>query len=224
MDNHEADLIFIVPGDEFMGLYCTLRRVNETDLRRLREAPEEVSTFLYGEQVPLETVREPGLKGFILRLLGFTTQQVSATEADDESTNRWLQLVQDGEVLGIEKAWHGLHFLFTGTADEGPEPGCFLMYGGEAIGNEDVGPAQVLRPDQVSQFAAFLAELSHDELARRYNPTRMTELDIYPAVIWLRPTPPGESEFDYLFETFEELKDFVTAASTRGDSLIVSIC
>ena len=206
-----------------MGMTCTLRRVNETDLRRLREAPEEVSKFLYGEGLPLETVHEPGLLGFIDRLLGITVQQVSATAAAGESANQPLQQNQDSDELNIEKAWHGLHFLFTGTVDEGQEPGCFLLCGGEEIGDEDVGPARVLRPDQVSQFAAFLAELSHDELARRYNPTRMTALDIYPAVIWTRPTSPGESEFDYLFHAFEDLKDFVTATSTRGDSLIVSI-
>ena len=27
--------------------------------------------------------------------------------------------------IDIDKAWHGLHFLFTGAAEEGPEPGCF---------------------------------------------------------------------------------------------------
>lgn len=198
-----------------MGVTCTLRRVNETDLRRLREAPEQVFTFLYGEPVPLETVQEPGLAGFVLRLLGIKVQQVSATAVADEPTN-------DDEI-DIDKAWHGLHFLFTGTAGERDEPGCFLLHGGEEIGNEDVGPARVLRPDQVSQFAAFLAELSHDELARRYNPTRMTALEIYPEVIWTRPATAGESAFDYLLAAFEDLRNFVTVTSTRGDRLIVSI-
>ena len=206
-----------------MGMTCTLRRVNEADLRRLRDAPEQVFTFLYGQPVPLETVREPGLVGFIMRLLGIKVQQVSATAAADKSADRPLQQVQDSDEIEIDKAWHGLHFLFTGTAWEGDEPACFLLCGGEEIGNEDVGPARVLRPDQVSQFATFLAGLSHEELARRYDPTRMTALEIYPEVIWSRPAAPGESAFDYLLEAFEDLRNFVTATSTRGDSLIVSI-
>lgn len=202
-----------------MSMTCTLRRVNETDLRRLREAPEQVSTFVFGELPPLETVREPGLGGFIMRLFGIA-QQVSATEAWDNSAN---QQAQDDDRMELDKMWHGLHFLFTGTAEEGPEPACFLLSGGEEIGNEDVGPARVLSPDQVSQFAAFLVELSHDELARRYDPARMATLEIYPDVIWTRPAAPGESAFDSLFEAFEELRDFVTATSTRGYYLIVSI-
>ena len=206
-----------------MGMTCTLSRVNETDLHRLREAPEQVSTFLYGELPPLETVREPGLGGFIMRLLGITTQQVSRTEAADESANHLVQQVQEDDQIDIDKAWNGLHFLFTGTAGEGPEPECFLLSGGEEIGDERVGPARVLSPDQVSQFASFLVELSRDELARRYDPARMTALEIYPDVIWTRPAAAGESAFDYLFEAFEELRDFVTATSTRGDYLIVSV-
>ncbi|HEU4837668.1 MAG TPA: YfbM family protein [Pyrinomonadaceae bacterium] len=194
---------------------CTLKRVNETDLRRLREAPEQVFTFLFGDLPPLETVREPGVGGFIMRLLGFTTQQVSATAAADESAQ-----IEDGEAIDIDKAWNGLHFLFTGTAEGGEEPASFLLCGGEEIGNEDVGPARVLRPDQVSQFAAFLAELSDEELRRRYDPTRMTALDVYPD-IWTRG--PGEAAFDYLLDAFNELRDFVSATSARGDSMIVSI-
>lgn len=197
-----------------MGMTCTLRRVNETDLRRLRETPEQVRTFIHGEPVPLETVREPGLTGFVLRLLGVTTQRVSET-AIDESAN---ELINDDE-LDLDKVWDRLHFLLTGTFDDGPEPACFLVAGGEEIGNEDVGTARVLRPDQVSQFATFLAELSDDELARRYNPTRMTALGIYSK----RRPAPGEEEFEILLEAFKDLRDFVTATSARGDSLIVSI-
>lgn len=207
-----------------MGMYCTLSRVNETDLRRLREAPEEVSTFLYGEPPELETVREPGLRGLIMRLLGVSTQQVSATATADKSGSCRVQQIQGDDQIDIEKAWNALHFLFTGTAEEGEEPGCFLLRGGEEIGNEDVGPARALSPEQVSQFAAFLVELSRDELARRYNPARMTALEIYPDVIWTRPAALDGTEFNYLFETFEELRDFVIATSARGDYLIVSIC
>jgi hypothetical protein len=181
----------------------------------LRERPDEVFKFLYPESLPLETVRVPGLVGFIERLLGVTTQQVSATSASDEQ-------IQDDDRLELDD-WHGLHFLFTGTAWEGQEPACFLLCGGDEIGEEDVGRARALRPVQVSQFASFLAELSHEELARRYNPTRMTALEISPKAIWTRPAAPGESGFDYLCAAFEELRDFVTATADRGDSLIVSV-
>jgi hypothetical protein len=206
-----------------MGMTCTLSRVNETDLLRLRETPEQVSTFLYGEPPQLETVREPGLLGLFMRLFGITDQQVRATATADKPGNSTVQQIQEDDQIDIDKAWHGLHFLFTGTAWKGDEPGCFLLCGGEEIGDEDVGPARALSPDHVSQFATFLVELSHDELARRYSPPRMTALEIYPDVIWTRPAAPGESAFDYLFEAFEKLRDFVTATATKREWLIVSV-
>lgn len=196
-----------------MGMTCTLRRVNETDLRRLRETPEQVRTFIHGEPVPLETVREPGLTGFVLRLLGVTSQRVSET-AIDESAN---ELINDDE-LDLDKVWDRLHFLLTGTFDDGQEPACFLVAGGEEIGNEDVGTARIFRPDQVSQVATFLTGLSDDELARRYDPTRMTAVGIYS-----KRRHPGDKEFETLLEAFKDLRDFVTETSARGESLIVSI-
>ena len=65
--------------------------------------------------------------------------------------------------LDIDKAWHGLHFLFTGTADEGDEPACFIVRGGEPL--DDDGYARALRPDAVAGFARFVESLSRPELA-----------------------------------------------------------
>ena len=53
-----------------------------------------------------------------------------------------------GGELDLDKAWHGIHFLLTGSAWEGEEPLCYLLAGGQEVGDEDVGygPARVLRP------------------------------------------------------------------------------
>ena len=77
-----------------------------------------------------------------------------------------------------------------------------------------------LTPPSEAQLASLAAELSDEELRRRYDPTRMTALDVYPD-IWTRG--PGEAAFDYLLDAFNELRDFVSATSARGDSMIVSI-
>src|ERR1700722_3238791 len=41
--------------------------------------------------------------------------------------------------LDVDKAWHGLHFLLTGTAWEGAPPLDFIVKGGRQIGDVDVG-------------------------------------------------------------------------------------
>ena len=59
--------------------------------------------------------------------------------------------------LDLDKAWHGLQFLFTNTAWEGDEPACFLVKGGREIGDEEVGYSmpRLLDPPQVRAARVF---------------------------------------------------------------------
>ena len=45
---------------------------------------------------------------------------------------------------------------------------------------------RLLDVDQVREIDAFLQSLSRDELTRRCDARRMTELEIYPDAIWMR--------------------------------------
>lgn len=48
------------------------------------------------------------------------------------------------EEVDIDKAWHGLHYLLTGTAWEGAPPLNFLAAGGREVGEVESGTA--IRP------------------------------------------------------------------------------
>ena len=56
--------------------------------------------------------------------------------------------------VGLEKAWHALHFLFTNTADGGDPPACYLMSGGLGLSSGDTD-AHALSPQQVEEFRSF---------------------------------------------------------------------
>src|SRR5690348_12146296 len=43
------------------------------------------------------------------------------------------------DLVDVDKAWHCLHFLLTGTAWGGEPPLNFVAIGGTEIGEEDVG-------------------------------------------------------------------------------------
>jgi Domain of unknown function (DUF1877) len=77
----------------------------------------------------------------------------------------------------------------------------------------------VLRPVHVRQFAAFLSELSQDELTRRYNPEQMMKLEIYPEV-WNRG---DEEDLEYLLDAFDDLREFVRTAANAGDAIVVLV-
>src|SRR6185503_14516377 len=120
-------------------------------------------------------------------------------EADESQIDQLLStpesivalLEEDVDEVDLDKAWHGIHFLLTGTAWDGGEPLCYLVSGGEEVGDVDVGygPARVLRPHQVAQWAAALTAIPADELRRRFDPQAMLKEKIYPE-IW--DHDPGE--------------------------------
>lgn len=129
---------------------------------------------------------------------------------------------EEGEI-DLDKAWHGIHFLLTGTGWEGEGPLAFLVKGGQEVGEEDVGygPARAFFPDAVAAIAAAIAPLTNDELTARYDTKRMTSLEIYPG-IWDREDERA-SNLEYLLDYFDTLRDFVKAAAAEHQGLLVYI-
>src|SRR5579859_3147894 len=68
------------------------------------------------------------------------------------------------ERVVLDKAWHAIHFMLTGSRLGGEEPLNFLVSEGTPVGEVDVGfgPARVLTSQQVRQLAAALAPLEPD--------------------------------------------------------------
>src|SRR5262245_57728570 len=195
-----------------MGMTCTLYRATEVDIDRLIEEPSSLDSFLDSDDASaprVKTVKVKGILGFIMRLFPITITET--TEGSDEHT-AGSQMDPD-RMIDIDKAWHGLHFLFTGTAETGEEPACYFVRGGEDL--DDDGYARALRPDAVRRFSAFLDGLSASELERRYDPVRMTELDIYPVTIWKRSSK--DSPMSWLLDCFKGVKTFVNRVAAAGD-------
>ena len=202
-----------------MGMTCSLHRAAEADIERLLADPDAVVSFLEGDgSAPqVREVRPKGLLGWLLRLTPITISEVVPESEGDAP----LSPPDPDRSIDIEKAWHGLHFLFTGTADEGEEPACYFMRGGEDL--DDEGFSRALRPQQVRRFSEFLSTLTNAELTRRYDPERMTKLKIYPEVIWKRPAKPGHSPLEWLLTSFADVRAFIMKGAARGDGVIIDI-
>ena len=120
--------------------------------------------------------------------------------------------------LEIDKAWHGIHFLLTGTAWESSLPLGFIVAGGDEVGDDlGYGPARALRSEDVLKIGTALEPLTTEELRRRFDADRMTELEIYPFG-WSQD-PDGELE--YLLEFYTELRAFVRRTAERRHGLLV---
>ncbi|MBK6694577.1 MAG: YfbM family protein [Myxococcales bacterium] len=123
--------------------------------------------------------------------------------------------------LDVDKAWHGLHYLFTGTAWEGSAPLNFLVAGGRPVGDVDVGygPARAFLNAEVRELVGALAPLTPEVLAERFNPAAMTHLEIYPDV-WSRDAERDEN-LKYLLGYFVDLKEFIEGGAKSGEGLLV---
>jgi hypothetical protein len=125
--------------EKTMSMVCGLRQASDQDIERLILRPEGLQAFIESDQVgvpEVEIVRPKGLLGLLLRLTPITIEQTRPRH-DLPEDELFEQARPSGREVDLDKAWHGLHFLFTDSAWEGDEPGCFLVRGGQEIGDED---------------------------------------------------------------------------------------
>jgi hypothetical protein len=118
----------------------------------------------------------------------------------------------------VDKAWHGIHFLLTGSAGEGDPPLNFLVAGGKEIGADiGYGPARGFSVDEVKKIAKALSFVTVEALRSRYNPQQMHRMQIYPD-IW---ESEGEEGLSYLLGCFEGMRSFVMDGAEQDEALVV---
>jgi hypothetical protein len=124
--------------------------------------------------------------------------------------------------LCMEKSWHGVHYLLTGTAWDGEPPLNFLLDDGTEVGDIDVGygPARVLTAKQTRDVQRALATLDDDSLKRRHDPKDMQAKEIYPAGTW-EQNPVEDLQF--LMHYVAELRGLLTSAADRNLGLLIWI-
>jgi hypothetical protein len=121
----------------------------------------------------------------------------------------------------LDKAWHAIHYLLTGSVWEGEAPLDFLLQGGTVLGDEDEESEPMPRlfdRDAVQAINAALSQVDADTLRARYDPARMQALDIYPG-FWDR----GDEELDYCLQYYAELQNFVAEAALQQRALLIVI-
>ena len=126
--------------------------------------------------------------------------------------------------VDVDKAWHCLHFLLTGTADGGEPPLNFILVGGQEVGAEDVGygPARAFMSHELAALASALAGLDHAALIERFDAATMDRLQIYPDVgRWSEVDPSSDDSFGYYLGGFEAIKALVQRGVVTGSGMLV---
>ena len=204
-----------------MGMYLALASLSEETIERLHADPPLVWQLVAPddpEAVARARAENAPRPGMLSRFFG-----KRATEAPPPPPPPLVLADGEGEVVDLDKSWHGLHYLLTGSAWEGDPPLNFLLVGGRDVGLDEVGngPARTFSPAETRAVAAALGGLTDEDLQSRFAPAEMMELEIYPE-IWDR-APAEDDTLGYLMEHVGELRRALAGVVARGHGLLVTL-
>lgn len=193
-----------------MGMTGCFYALGDDDLQAILNQPSRIQGLWADELMS----PPPGLgPSFLARWFGF------GNAAKKTAIDPWRP-GEKADVCDVDKAWHGIHFLLTGTSWEGEGPLAFMLQGGREIEFEmGYGSPHAFFSDEVRQIAAALAELDLEALYDQANPAEFAKEDIYP-MIW---DEPKEDCIGYLIEYLRELQTFVQKAADSHQALIAAL-
>lgn len=159
--------------------------------------------------------REAVRPSFLARLLGRKPEPLPEISAELEFSEG------EGRIIDVDKAWQGLHYLLTGTAEGGEHPHNFLVVGGRGVADVEVGygPARTFTAVETAEIHAALSALSEETLRSRFAPRAMMDTHIYPE-IWDRD-PADDDTLGYLMDNLPALREFLSSAAEQRFGMIV---
>ena len=189
-------------------------RLAAIDPQRMREALSRLPDALR-QQIEGAMARTTGAMG--------TSQGEAMLKLLQDRMARRAESAGRREVLSLDKAWHGVHYLLTGEPDPGPELLSQAVLGGVELGDDPegfsgYGPARYFRAAEVRELSQGprRAEVE-SKAAGRFDPVRMSQLQIYPG--W------GEDAQDkeWLMDAFRRLRDFYSNAAKQGRAVVTCL-
>ena len=202
-----------------MGMALALHTVSENNISKVLADPPLVWRIIAPDDPEIyQHARAEKQPGLLARLLGAKPVELSEDVPDLPKTHG------EGIETDLDKAWHGIHYLLTGTAWEGAEPLNFIVCGGTEVGDIDVGygPARVFSSNDVKTIAAALRSLDDSAVRERFNPEEMMSLEIYPN-IWDR-APEDDDTLGYCIEYLSDLRRFLADAANNSMGIMLYIC
>jgi hypothetical protein len=121
------------------------------------------------------------------------------------------------EILDIQKAWHGVHFLLCGEADCQTLLGQVVLGGREIGENVGYGPARFLEPSEVQEISARLAKVGTGEMRMNFDPVKMNSQGIYPGN-WDEDKRGGN--WEWLLDAYLQVKDYYRLAAEKGFAML----
>lgn len=198
-----------------MGVCMVLKAVTNKQLNDFYDDQKALQTFLERTSDPRvmlfrmfgEAAKQNPKYATMMKFFGGVTGMDESAAVQDSSPQ-----------ADLDKVWHGLHWIFTGTAYEGTEPLCYLCHKGLVLGQFRDSEVRGISSKQLAAFEAALEPFDEAELRRRYDGAAMAAADIYLSVMWQRDTEEG---IESLSHWLAKLKVFLKEAKSRNEGMLI---
>ena len=170
----------------------------------------------------------------ICRVLGLSPAQVTAARAtpslatDIAMAVEGLEAVDLGELgplqeaLNLEKSWHILHYVFTGSLDDTSSLGAALLSGEELGEDVGYGPVRLHGEKPTADFARFLETLDLAKVQARVNCSEMARIGIYGIPMGRGSDTQHDSELrKEVGYHFPRLRDYVSLVAQHQGGLLI---
>ena len=157
--------------------------------------------------------------GMTVGYLQLTPEQLELHVDDPDSLPEVLMsaIMEGDKGINIDKAWHGIHFILTGSAWEGDPPLANAVLGGSEIGEDmGYGPARYLTAEEVKEVAGALQPIDAKEFSNRYDPDEMASNDIYAF-----NADDADDELEYFRYGYLDLRGYFLDAAEKGNAMLV---
>ncbi len=187
-------------------VYC-LRRASDASLAALLERPDHIFAFVEAENTSVVS-EAPGL---LARLFGGKLDPVPDFARSD------------GDEADLDKAWHAIHFVLTGSPDATRRPLSLIVEDWPSIGTKDEhalgkGPAHAVGARAMARFHEELSRVNDDQLRLRYDVEDMAAHDVYHADELLQDIDHG---WRYVRDHIDTLRGFAAGAAAAGSGAVV---
>jgi hypothetical protein len=203
-----------------MSMIYVLHQASDQSIENLLAEPQSVLKFLDMERNFDTTNR--GCLWLLFTMFHGNRSDAAVADSNKSEIASADTSENNGESCDLDKSWHGLHFLLSGSDWQGEPPEAFLLNWGEVIRDVDIagyGPARAFTHAQTTEIADCLDSLDPVELRERFDPEQMMRDDIYPT-IWDRD-PAEDDTLGYLLEYFHTLRQFVRQTANQGKGMVV---
>ncbi|MGF1500176.1 MAG: YfbM family protein [Paracoccaceae bacterium] len=183
-----------------MGMVLTLVAAREDQINAMIADPARVGSFL-DDQATAEAASD-GPEG------AHGARRDHPPTAAGEATPREIDL---------DKSWHAIHWLLTGTADEASMPAGALLGGREVGEDQGYGPARIVSAAETAAYAKQLAVADRATLEARWDFEGLRRAEIYPEM-WARRDP---EHIAYVLDYADDLRGFVAARAAAGEGMVL---